>query len=213
MLNGLGIGLATALFAGLPAIFKAQGLTSAEAGRYMLFVMAGLAVVTAVIMQVGPQGRHAHGHPFARSACAGCCRSASSQGRENPRLLVCYAGSFISRADLTLVATFVSLWLQRVARDEGLDGPEALAKAGLMFALIQGSALLWAPVAGALLDRFNRLACVVGALFLGAAGYTLLGLQDHPFAPHGLCGLRARGHWPDERDPVGHRPAGPGDAR
>lgn len=110
------------------------------------------------------------------------------QGRDNPRLLVCYAGSFISRADLTLVATFVSLWLQRVGRDEGLDGPEALAKAGLMFALIQGSALLWAPVAGVLIDRFHRLACVVAALLLGAVGYTLLGLQEQPFSPVGYLG-------------------------
>ena len=31
-------------------------MTSAEAGRYMLFVMAGLAAVTAIIMQVGLKG-------------------------------------------------------------------------------------------------------------------------------------------------------------
>lgn len=187
VLNGLGIGIATALFAALPAIFKAQGMTSAEAGRYMLFVMAGLAAVTAIIMQVGLKG----GTPTGRSSRIGLPRILQigiRQGLENPRLLVCYAGSFISRADLTLVATFVSLWLQRVGRDEGLDGPEALAKAGLMFALIQGSALVWAPVAGALIDRFHRLACVVAALLLGAVGYTLLGLQEHPFSPVGYLG-------------------------
>lgn len=187
VLNGLGIGIATALFAALPAIFKAQGMTSAEAGRYMLFVMAGLAAVTAIIMQVGLKG----GTPTGRSARISLPRVLQigiRQGLDNPRLMVCYAGSFISRADLTLVATFVSLWLQRVGRDEGLDGPEALARAGLMFALIQGSALVWAPVAGVLIDRFHRLACVVAALLLGAAGYTLLGLQEHPFSPVGYLG-------------------------
>lgn len=187
VLNGLGIGIATALFAALPAIFRAQGLTSGEAGRYMLFVMAGLAAFTALVMQVGLKG----GTPAGRSSRMSLARVLQvgiRQGRDNPRILVCYAGSFISRADLTLVATFVSLWLQRVGRDEGLDGPEALARAGLMFALIQGSALLWAPVAGVLIDRFHRLACVVVALLLGALGYTLLGLQDQPFAPMGYLG-------------------------
>ncbi|MEQ1800909.1 MAG: MFS transporter [Gammaproteobacteria bacterium] len=187
VLNGLGIGLATALFAALPTIFKAQGMSSAEAGRYMLFVMAGLAAVTAMVMQLGLKG----GTPTGRSTRMSLPRILQigiRQGRDNPRLLVCYAGSFISRADLTLVATFVSLWLQRVGRDEGLDGPEALAKAGLMFALIQGSALLWAPVAGVLIDRFHRLACVVAALLLGAVGYTLLGLQEQPFSPVGYLG-------------------------
>jgi MFS family permease len=187
VLNGLGIGLATALFAALPVIFKAQGLSSADAGRYMLFVLAGLAAVTALIMQTGLKGGTPTGIR-SRISLRRVLQIGIQQGRENPRLLVCYAGSFISRADLTLVATFVSLWLQRVGRDEGLDGPEALAKAGLMFALIQGSALLWAPVAGILIDRFNRLACVVAALFLGAVGYTLLGLQDQPFSPLGYVG-------------------------
>ena len=187
VLNGLGIGLATALFAALPVIFKAQGLSNADAGRYMLFVMAGLAAFTALIMQLGLKGGTPTG-TRARLSLPRILQIGIQQGRENPRLLVCYAGSFISRADLTLVATFVSLWLQRVGRDEGLDGPEALAKAGLMFALIQGSALLWAPVAGALIDRYHRLACVVAALFLGALGYTLLGLQDQPFAPLGYVG-------------------------
>ncbi len=187
VLNGLGIGIATALFATLPTIFQRQGMSSADAGRYMLFVMGGLAAFTALVMQLGLKG----GTPSGRSARIGLRRVLQigiQQGRDNPRLLVCYAGSFISRADLTLVATFVSLWLQRVGRDDGLDGPEALAKAGLMFALIQGSALLWAPVAGILIDRYHRLACVVAALLLGAVGYTLLGLQEHPFSPIGYVG-------------------------
>jgi MFS family permease len=187
VLNGLGIGLATALFAALPAVFQSQGLDSAAAGRAMLFTMAGLAAVTAVIMQLGLKG----GTPTGSSARMSLVRVVQvgvRQGMTNPRLLVCYAGSFISRADLTLVATFVSLWLQRVGRDEGLDGPEALARAGLMFALIQGSALLWAPVAGALIDRWHRLACVVAALLVAAVGYTLLGLQEQPFSPVGYLG-------------------------
>lgn len=187
VLNGLGIGLATALFATLPAIFQAQGFDSAAAGRAMLFVMAGLAALTAGLMQFGLKGGTPSVAPV-RMSLPRVLQVGLRQGRDNPRILVCYAGSFISRADLTLVATFVSLWLQRVGRDEGLDGPEALARAGLMFALIQGSALLWAPVAGALIDRYHRLACVVAALLLGAVGYTLLGLQDQPFSPVGYLG-------------------------
>ncbi|MCL4790688.1 MAG: MFS transporter [Gammaproteobacteria bacterium] len=187
VLNGLGIGLATLMFATLPGIFQAQGMSSADAGRYMLFVMAGFAALTALVMQLGlkrgtPTGTSSR-IPLRRVLQIGL-----RQGFENPRLMVCYAGSFISRADLTLVATFVSLWLQRVGRDEGLDGPEALARAALMFALIQGSALVWAPVAGFLIDRYHRLACVVAALLLGAVGYTLLGLQDQPFSPLGYLG-------------------------
>ena len=187
VLNGLGIGLATALFAALPAIFLARGASSADAGRYMLLVMAGLAVFTAVMMRVGLKGGTPTGTSV-RASLPQILKTGIQAGRQNPRVMVCYAGSFISRADLTLVATFVSLWLQRVGRDEGMDGPEALASAGLMFALIQGSALLWAPAAGFLIDRVHRLACVVAALLIASIGYTLLGLQDHPFSPVGYLG-------------------------
>ncbi|WKZ11896.1 MAG: MFS transporter [Gammaproteobacteria bacterium] len=187
VLNGLGIGLATALFAAMPAVFQARGASSADAGRYMLWAMAAVAVVTALVMQWGLQG----GTPSGRRARMGLVRVLQiglRQGRENPRLMVCFAGSFISRADLTLVATFISLWLQRVGRNEGLDAAEAIARAGLMFAMIQGASLLWAPVVGVIVDRVHRLACVLGALVLGGVGYTLLGMQEHPYGPVGFLG-------------------------
>ncbi len=187
VLNGIGIGLATAMFAALPAIFQARGASSAEAGSYMLWAMAGLALFTAAVMQWGLQG----GTPSGHSHHAGLLRVVQiglQQGRRNPRIMVCYAGSFISRADLTLVATFISLWLQRAGRNEGLDAADAIARAGLMFALIQGASLLWAPIMGVIVDRVHRLACVLGALVLGGIGYTLLGLQEHPFGPIGFFG-------------------------
>jgi len=187
VLNGLGIGLATALFASLPVVFRSQGLDSATAGRYMLWVMAGIAALTALIMQWGLKG----GTPSGRRSRMSLLRVLQigiQQGRDNPQLLVCYAGSFISRADLTLVATFISLWLQRVGRNEGLDAPAAIAQAGIMFALIQVASLISAPIVGMLVDRVHRLTCVLGALMLAGVGYTLLGLQDHPFGPLGYFG-------------------------
>ncbi|MCK6370360.1 MAG: MFS transporter, partial [Gammaproteobacteria bacterium] len=186
-LNGVGVGLATALFASLPAVFVSQGATSADAGRYMLWAMFAVAILTALVMQWGlqpgtPSGKHS------RLSLPRVLQIGIRQGRENPRIMVCYAGSFISRADLTLVATFISLWLQRVGRNEGMDAAEAIGRAGLMFALIQGASLLWAPVVGVIVDRVHRLASVLGALVLAACGYLLLGLQEHPFGPVGYLG-------------------------
>lgn len=192
LLNGLGVGLTTALVAGLPAAFKAQGLSSVEAGRYMLLVMAAIAVSTAVVMQLGLKG----GTPTGRRQklkLMDTVRIGLRQGLENPRLLICYLGSFVARADLTLVATFVSLWLQQVGRNEGLDAPDAIRRAGIMFAIIQGASLLWAPVAGIFIDRFHRLFCVILALAVAAVGYTLLGLQEHPFGPLGYVGAALLG--------------------
>lgn len=187
-LNGLGVGIAAGLILPrLPAFFQAQGASAADAGRYMLLVMAALALTTAIVMQIGLKGGTPTGRPK-KVALRKALAVGLSQGRANPKLLVCYAGSFVARADLTLVAVFVSLWLQQVGRNEGLDSAAALKQAGLMFAAITTASLLWAPVAGLFIDRFNRLACVCAALLLAGVGYTLLGLQENPFGPVGYLG-------------------------
>lgn len=187
-LNGLGVGLAAGLILPvLPSVFQARGASPADAGRYMLLVMAGLAVVTAVVMQAGLKG----GTPTGQSRKVSLRQALTMglrQGIANPRLVVCYAGSFVARADLTLVAVFVALWLQQVGRNEGLDSAAALKQAGVMLAIITGASLLWAPIAGIFIDRFHRLACVCTALLLAGIGYTLLGLQENPFNPVGYLG-------------------------
>ena len=187
-LNGLGVGLAAGLLLPvLPTFFQARGASPADAGRYMLLVMAGIAMLTAVVMQFGLKG----GTPTGRSTKVGireAFKTGLHQGRASPRLAVCYAGSFVARADLTLIANFVALWLQTVARNEGLDGAAALKQAGAMVAIITGASLLWAPIAGIFIDRFHRLACVCAALLVAGIGYTLLGLQQQPFTPIGYLG-------------------------
>jgi MFS family permease len=192
VLNGLGVGLATVLFAALPTFFASQGIGGEKAGRYMLMTIAALCVFTGIIMQIGMMG----GTPTGRRVKAGvltAVRIGISEGLKNRRLLVCYAGSLASRADLTLVATFVSLWLQQAGRNEGLTSAEAIGQAGILFGVIQLASLLFAPVAGMLLDRFNRLACLGCALLIAATGYTFFGLQAHPFGPAGYVGAALTG--------------------
>jgi MFS family permease len=190
LLNGLGVGLAILLGSKIPAMLQAQGYDSIEAGRYMLLGVAGICVFTAVVMQLGLKG----GTPTGKRSKVGLIKTLRiglHEARLNPRLIICYAGSGVGRADLTLVVTFVSLWLQQLGRDGGMSATEALKMAGLMLAVIQGSALLSAPFIGISIDRFHRLASVMVALFIAGFGYTLLGMQTEPFTPLGYfaCSL------------------------
>lgn len=187
VLNGVGIAVATVAFSQLPAFAMRSGYSSVQAAQILLLGVAGLSLVTAVILHLGLKGG-TPGKRRTKVSALTTLRVGIGEGRRNRRLLLCYAGGFISRADLTLVATFVSLWLQQAGRDEGLSGADAIAKAGLMFGIIQGSSLLWAPIAGLLLDRVHRLTCLVGALLIAGIGYTFLGLQEHPFGPGGFIG-------------------------
>lgn len=187
LLNGLGVALAAVAFSRLPALSTAAGYSSAEAARLLLLAVAGLSLLTAIFMHFGLKG----GTPGRRRQKVNMLttlRVGAREGMANRRLLLCYAGGFISRADLTLVATFISLWVQQAARQDGYTAEEAIARAGMLFGIIQGSSLLWAPVCGLLLDRFNRLACLAAALLVAGIGYTFLGLQDHPFELAGIIG-------------------------
>jgi MFS family permease len=108
--------------------------------------------------------------------------------RANRRIMLGFIGSFMSRTDLTIVATFVALWLQELARNKGMNGPEAFSEAGKLFGITQGTSLLWAGFAGVLIDRFDRVTCVMGALLVAGIGYVMLGLQHDPFGPMGIFG-------------------------
>ncbi len=186
-LNGLGIAVAAVLFSRLPETFVAAGATPAQAGRDLFLSVAVLAVISAAIMRLGLKGGRPAEHHH-RASLLQSIRLGVRHGLRNRRIMLCYAGGFMSRADLTIVATFISLWLQEVARNEGATAEEAIARAATLFALIQTASLLWAPAVGVLIDRFNRVACLLGALGLAAAGYLFLGIQEHPFEMAGLVG-------------------------
>ncbi len=186
-LNGFGIALGAVAFSQLPAWFQARGDTSAEAARDMLLVVGALSFLTAAIVGLGLK-KGTPGRKRRQVGLVATFRIGLRHALDNRRILLCFAGGFISRADLTLVATFISLWLQQAARNEGLSGPEAIARAGMIFGIIQTSSLLWAPVAGILIDRFHRLLCLVCALLIAGIGYTFLGLQEHPFQVAGILG-------------------------
>jgi MFS family permease len=187
LLNGLGIALGALAFSQLPAWFQARGDSSAEAARDMLLVVGALSFVTAAVVGFGLK-KGTPGQKRKQVSIAETFRIGIGHGLANRRILLCFAGGFISRADLTLVATFISLWLQQAARNEGLTGAEAIARAGMIFGIIQGSSLLWAPISGVLIDRFDRLLCVVASLLVAGIGYLFLGLQEHPFAAPGILG-------------------------
>lgn len=184
-LNGIGIAIFAVLFAQLPKAFMAAGYSNIQATQYMLWIVAAVALATAVILQFGLKG----GTPArAQRKMSGlqALRIGMAAARVNRRIMLGFIGSFMSRTDLTIVATFVALWLQELARGNGMNGPEAFSEASKLFGITQGASLLWAGFAGVLIDRYDRVTCVMGALLVAGIGYTMLGLQYDPFGPLGI---------------------------
>jgi MFS family permease len=101
-------------------------------------------------------------------------------GFENRRLAVAYAAGFIGRGDLVIISTFLSLWVVQHGIDQGMTTGQGLARAGMLFGLVQFAALLWSPVMGVLSDRLNRMTSLAIALGLAGIGYSGIGLISDP---------------------------------
>ncbi|MFO1428238.1 MAG: hypothetical protein U1F11_14970 [Steroidobacteraceae bacterium] len=80
-----------------------------------------------------------------------------------------------ARADLVIVALFLSLWVTNAAMADGASAADATAKQGALFGIVQGCAMLWAPLFGWLADRVDRVTLVIVATVLSIAGYGWMG--------------------------------------
>ncbi len=176
--NGLGVVLMATAFARLPLAFSRMGLDDAAALRASFWVFTLYVALLAALLRWGLQAPA----PTSRTR-AGVLRLAAqglSIARENPRIALGYLSAFASRGDLVIITTFITLWVVQAGVAAGMSIGAATARAGMVFGIAQGVALLWSFAMGVILDRIARLTGVCLAFGLAAFGYLLLGTVDDP---------------------------------
>ncbi len=175
----LGVIFVVIMLAPLPAKFTESGATAIEAGRYTYWVAAGIALLGGLLVWFGVAKHNASKAAKNESAWQGF-KVAMGAARSNPRIALAYGAAFIGRTDLVVVVVFLSLWVTQVGIGEGMTTQEALIQAGSLFAVIQVSALVFAPVIGYIIDRISRVAGVALATFIAMIGYLWMGSLDTP---------------------------------
>jgi MFS family permease len=176
-LSTLGTLLFLAILIRLPAVFSSAGLSDLWAGRASYLSIAGVCVVSAILMLGLRPGRAYRMAP--KLPLWTLIRRGMAAARD-PRIALAYGAAFNSRADLVIMTLFLALWAQNAALADGSSPAEAAQKQGMLFGIIQVSALLWAPVFGWLADRLDRVTTVILAIVLSIIGYGWMGLVDHP---------------------------------
>jgi MFS family permease len=165
----------------LPVWFADMGYSTLMSGRFTYWVATGLCVATAIIvgrgLQGGKPGQPKRGQPIGRLLIEGV-----QAARHNPRIAVACLEAFVARGDAVMIATYFSLWANQAGVAEGLSLEEALAKAAMFVAIVQGTTLLWAPIWGIILDRIDRLSAVALGMALAAVGYIWVGVSPSPIA-------------------------------
>lgn len=182
MMNGLGAVVTVLVLLRLPAMFQAQGMSPMEAGRLTYQIAAAAAAFTGVLMAFGLKGGRAqaaseHQIGFRELAQAGFVSAA-----RDPRIALAYGASFVARGNLAIVGTFMVLWAANYGTSVlGLTRAEALAKAGILVGIAQGTALLAAPIFGILSDRIDRVKALAIALTVSGIGYGSTYFVSDPF--------------------------------
>jgi len=176
-LNAVGALLFFAVLTRLPALYQGFGATETDAGRFAYLTIAAVCAVSALIMLGLKPG--APEQVTERLPLMTLLRQGLSAGKR-PRIALAYAASFAARADLVIVALFLSLWVQSAALADGATAAEATSRQGALFGIVQGSAMLWAPFFGWLADKIDRVTLVIMATVLSVAGYGWMGLTPDP---------------------------------
>ncbi|MEU1389130.1 MULTISPECIES: MFS transporter [unclassified Nonomuraea] len=190
LFSGIGAVIAVLVLVRLPNMLEDGGMAPATAARVGFLVVAGLVLLGALALRgtLAPGLATSVEPPAGRQAGerAGLARLVVEGVRlaRDPGVALSYAASFVARADLALVASFLSLWIVDHAKAvRGMSATEALAKSGAIVGIAYMVIVVGAPLFGWLGDRMRRQDVVILAQALAGAAYLSTLLVSDPLGP------------------------------
>ncbi|MEZ0074756.1 MFS transporter [Planotetraspora sp. GP83] len=180
--GGLGAVIAVLALVRLPETLESAGLEPVAAARLaFLVIAAGILVAAGALwlslsrVRVSSIGERT---PLPRLVREGVALA------RDPGVAFSYAASFVARADLAIVVSFMSLWVSDYAKGHaGMTSAEAVAKAGAIVGISQTVALVTAPLFGWLGDRVRRQDLVIVAQVVAGVAYLATLLVADPLGP------------------------------
>ncbi|GGS45781.1 MFS transporter [Planobispora rosea] len=180
LFSGLGAMVAVLALVRLPKVLEDGGTAPVTAARVSFLIIAAVVLAVGAVMWRGlsrTQVSAAERVPLPRLVAEGVALA------RDPGVALSYAAAFVARADLAVVAGFMSLWVTGHALAAGMSGAEALARAGAVVGIAQTTAMLAAPAFGWLGDRMRRQDVVILAQALAAVAYLSTLLISDPLGP------------------------------
>ena len=176
---GIGGLIAILVLKRLPKIFTDGGRTVEEAGRMAYWVYAGLGVLAAAIvflfLRYQTQVVKAQRPPLLllREGFAAA---------KSPGILLSYIAAFVSRGDLVVIGTFVTLWTNKAALAGGMNAADAAAKGGAVLGAAGVVQLFSAPLIGWMTDKLDRVRALQVAAVIGAIAYLAMFFIHDPLS-------------------------------
>lgn len=176
--NGLGVVCVTVLFGAqaAPALVRA-GYDPLTATQITHGVVAAACFISAIVFMLGLK-KGTPGGKEERPPVGELIKSGFTEALINPRIALSYACGFVARSDQVILGTFTVLWGTTVGVSMGMDYATAAGKGALIFAIAGTASLLWLPVLGPMLDKFNRVTGVIICMTCAAIGYSSMYFVD-----------------------------------
>lgn len=178
MCGVLGTIFMASLIARIPLLLSNYGFDPVAGGKAMYLCAAMLACISALVFRFGlAPGRpeDAGERPEVQELVGSGLRAA-----RNPRIALAYAAAFVARSDMVIKGMFLALWAIQAGRAVGMRPDESMARFGIMYVAMYAASFLSAPLFGWFIDTANRVTAMIVALFIAAAGYSLVILIDTP---------------------------------
>ena len=172
VLSGIGAMLTFILISKIPEKF---GIL---AGFY---ICGGLLIFTALVSHFGIVDRLPK-DISKRKKTIEILKEAMDALKISPGLKLSYAASFISRATVGILGTFMMTWVVKVASDSNMDSHKATAVGGMVIGISAMAGLVTAPFWGILSDKWGRMPALTLSLFLTGLGFVLMGFVVNPFS-------------------------------
>jgi hypothetical protein len=176
--NGIGVVFVNGFFGRVPDIFVTRGVDAMAAGQYAHWIVAAVLVPCAFLMARGLKGgtmvRHEE-RPEVRELILQGLRAA-----KNPRIALAYSSSFVSRSDFVIIGTFTVLWATVAGMEQGVSTADAVKQGAILIVVANGSAMLWMPVMGILIDRIRRTAALTIGSLIAAFAFTSMWFVENP---------------------------------
>lgn len=140
-----------------------HGLSAKQAGHYTFFVIAGIGAVgflgAYLFLRRDGQKKTAEKVPLSTTVkgAARAMREVFAYARTNPRFRLVLMASMVLRAEVTILMSFLSLWVINAGRAQGLTSPEALKNYGTVAIIVTVADTVFSFIAGFVADRVDRL--------------------------------------------------------
>jgi len=178
MFSILGSAFIQLFIARIPDLMVDRGYDAVTGGKVMFMTVATMGVLAAILARYGLKA----GTPVATRERAGlrALIVGGLQAAKNPRISLAFASAFAARGDLVLKVAFLSIWAIQDGFTRDMNPAEAMARFGLVLAIMSAFSFVSAPVFGWLIDRINRVSAAIIALTFASVGYLSMYLITSP---------------------------------